>query len=114
MVEMFTQENRSELPEEYIRIIKDELNVKEVVLGEVNQLDTEITPALKDEGDMRELLRKIQEMRKEAGLEPKDKVAVSLTDTEPAWFPTFADELKNSVGAETIVWGSGETNVKKI
>ncbi len=110
--------SKNELSNEYFEIIKDELNIKEVVVDESIAegqvvLDTEITPALKDEGDMRELLRKIQEMRKEAGLEPKDKVVVSLTDTEPAWFPTFADELKNSVGAESIAWGSGEVKVEK-
>ncbi len=57
---------------EYIDLIKDEVNVKSVVQdkeikGEV-LLDHVITPELKEEGDMREFLRLVQDMRKEQGL----------------------------------------------
>jgi len=52
-------------------LIKEELNVKEVQYvenqGEEIVLDTELTPALVDEGYARELIRQIQDMRKEAG-----------------------------------------------
>lgn len=67
-------------------LIREELNVKEVVMqtgieGRID-LDTEVTSDLKEEGDMRELLRAIQDMRKEAGLAPKDKaVLVFAGDT---------------------------------
>jgi len=65
---------------ELIHLIKDEINVKEIVFdskikGEV-ELDTEITPQLKEEGIIREVIRQIQEMRKKAGLKPKDKILV--------------------------------------
>lgn len=57
---------------EYIDLIKDEVNVKAVVedkeiKGEV-LLDHVITPELKEEGDMREFLRLVQDKRKEYGL----------------------------------------------
>ena len=57
---------------EYLDLIKDEVNVKSVVQdkeikGEV-LLDHVITPELKEEGDMREFLRLVQDMRKEQGL----------------------------------------------
>jgi isoleucyl-tRNA synthetase len=73
--------------DELINLIKDEVNVKEVVFdpkieGEV-ELDTEITPELKEEGIVREVIRNIQEMRKQAGLKPRDKILVKyLGDPE--------------------------------
>lgn len=65
-----------------LAIIKDELNVKEVVWGEDEgwevELDTVITPELEKEGRMRELVRAIQEFRKQSGLQPGDTPTVSV------------------------------------
>lgn len=62
--------------QEYLEIIKDEVNVKEIYfdtdLAEEVVLDTEITPELKEEGDVREILRALQDLRKEKGLNPSD------------------------------------------
>jgi isoleucyl-tRNA synthetase len=44
-------------------------------------LDTTITPELKKEGQARELIRTIQEMRKKLGLNPGDEVAL-LVETD--------------------------------
>lgn len=105
--------------DEYKKLIRDELNVEEVddtdmslERGQV-RLVTEITENLRERGDMRELVRKIQEMRKEANFEPRDRVTVSLTDTEPLWFIKHQAELMGTVGAEKVVWGSNETKVEK-
>ena len=54
--------------EDLIKLIKYELNVKEIIFddkisGEV-ELDTEITPRLKEEGELRELIRGLQDLRK--------------------------------------------------
>ena len=67
------------ISKELLNLIKDEINVKEVVLGKTFKLDTEITSALKEEGLVREIIRQIQEMRKKAGLKPQDKIAVQYT-----------------------------------
>ena len=108
------------LSSEYSQIIKDELNIKEFEIEYVKDqimtevvLDTEITQELRDEGDMRELVRKIQDMRKEAGLEPKDRVVVMLTQAEPAWYASLGEELCVSVGAERIEWEGPEDSVEK-
>jgi len=66
--------------DELINLIKDEVNIKEIVFdkkikNEI-ELDTEITPQLKEEGVIREVIRYIQEIRKEAGLKPKNKISV--------------------------------------
>jgi isoleucyl-tRNA synthetase len=64
-----------------IKLIKEELNVKEVVLklgkGELKvKLDTKITPELKEEGETRELVRKIQELRKKVGCRLDGKIII--------------------------------------
>ncbi|MEK7579474.1 MAG: class I tRNA ligase family protein [Patescibacteria group bacterium] len=67
-------------------LIKDELNVKEVVFDESAgwdlELDTNITPELKKEGDLRDLIRAIQDFRKQSGLTPADKVSVRVVTDE--------------------------------
>jgi len=60
-----------------LELIKEELNVKKINFGKSMKLDTKITPKLKEEGILREVIRNIQEMRKEAGFLPQDKVSVS-------------------------------------
>ncbi len=64
-------------------LIKDEVNVKEIVFGgtiepEV-ELDTNITPELKEEGMLRDLVRDVQAKRKEANLKPEDKITVEVS-----------------------------------
>ena len=64
---------------ELLELIKDEVNVKEITFGKTLKLDTKITPKLKEEGIVREVIRNIQEMRKKAGLRPKDKILVKYS-----------------------------------
>jgi isoleucyl-tRNA synthetase len=63
---------------EFLEILKDEVNVKEVMVNEgIDKevyLEVEITPELREEGLVRELIRLVQSLRREAGLEPKDKI----------------------------------------
>jgi isoleucyl-tRNA synthetase len=61
---------------ELIELIKEEVNVKNITFGNELRLDITITPELKEEGILREVIRHIQEMRKEARLTPKDKIIV--------------------------------------
>jgi len=57
-------------------LIKDEINVKEVIFnGDVEgdiELDTIITEELKEEGYVREIIRNVQSLRKKSGLTPSD------------------------------------------
>jgi len=68
------------LSEEYVELIKDELNVKEIVVGKEFKLITELTSELIAEGEYREFMREMQEKRKKLGLNPKDKMAMSVED----------------------------------
>ena len=60
-------------------LIKDEVNVKDIIWNsKLNDLDTKITPELKEEAEVRELVRKIQEERKILGLNLNQKVNVRV------------------------------------
>jgi isoleucyl-tRNA synthetase len=67
---------------QYFDLIKDEINVKEVVsdesISESVELDLNITPELKEEGMIRELTRGIQELRKQEKLNPSDIVTLKI------------------------------------
>ena len=89
---------QQEIGKDFEAIICDELNVKIVERtpdlsaedygGVKVSLDVNITPELKEEGEYRELLRAIQDLRKRKGLTPKDK---------PKLIVSGSDEVKNFV-----------------
>jgi len=66
---------------ELLELIKNEVNIKQITFGKTLKLDAKITPKLKEEGIIREIVRNIQEMRKKAGLKPKDKILVRYSGT---------------------------------
>jgi len=75
-----TQKTGVKLDKELLGILKEEVNVKEVVFDkklkvEV-ELDTNITPELREEGLLRELVRMVQDLRQKAGLRPRDKIVL--------------------------------------
>ena len=67
---------KDKISKELLELIKEEINVKEISFGKDLKLNTEITPELKKEGTVREVIRQIQEMRKKTGLKPQDKISV--------------------------------------
>ena len=71
-------------------------------------LDTNLTPELIEEGFVRELISKIQTMRKEAGFEVMDHIAITFKADEKvtAIFEKYGDAIKSEVLAESIAAGT--------
>lgn len=94
----------SKLSSEYLELIRDELNVKEVVADESLatevELDTTITPELELEGKMRDLVRAIQDMRKEKGLTPGEKMKYEIKPEEQELFDKFGEEIIKTTDIE--------------
>jgi isoleucyl-tRNA synthetase len=83
--------------------------------GIVVSLDTEITPELRREGMMREIVRYLQEMRKEAGYEVTDHITILVkTDGELQEAVTdHADTIKAETVADELVHEHLEWDLEK-
>lgn len=96
------------LKEEYISILKDELNIKNVRFEEGQDpevvLDTNITEDLKLEGYYRELVRAIQDIRKKNELNPNDVITLVVKTDESGknLVNLFKENIQKLVSAKTI------------
>ncbi len=112
------------LSSELEEIIQDELNVKSMIKGqgavESNTvvLDTNITDSLKKEGFIREIIRAIQQERKNKDLVPQDLITVTFAATanQFAVIEEFANMIKETVSAKdvslaSLVDGVGQVTV---
>ncbi|QQG46073.1 MAG: class I tRNA ligase family protein [Candidatus Niyogibacteria bacterium] len=99
---------------EFLNLIEGEVNIKKIVfdpkIKDEVELDINITPELKEEGQLRELIRHIQEKRKEAGFKPSDKITfAALTDSKGAAFvKKFEAILKKEAGIKIIIFGEAK------
>ncbi|MBI5391484.1 isoleucine--tRNA ligase [Candidatus Woesearchaeota archaeon] len=91
---------------DYVSLIKDEVNVKEVrfIKGEnlFVKLDTILTPELEREGFFREITRRIQDLRKKTGLQKEDKITLSISS--PVDLRSFEQEIKEKCGAVNVAF----------
>ena len=93
-------------------IVKEELNVKiydsegykDEYKGSMTILDLTITPELKLEGEMREVVRAIQEGRKKAQFNVEDRIVLSYVGKEEV-FAQFEADIAREVLATTIEKG---------
>ena len=84
--------------------------------GEISVvLDTNLTPELIEEGFVREIISKIQTMRKEAGFEVMDKIVVYAhgNDKIQEVMKAHEDEIKSEVLADEMVLGETDGYVKE-
>lgn len=110
LINTISQDTPAEVAQFLIDIAKDELNVKsvEAVTDSESEpaqpsvvYDLTITPELKREGLMREIVRHVQSARKQAGLQIDDRIVLSISsdDSEISQaIDAFADVIK----AETL------------
>lgn len=107
LINTISQDTSAEVAQFLIDIAKDELNVKSVETvtdpeSESAQpsvvYDLTITPELKREGLMREIVRHVQSARKQAGLQIDDRIVLSISsdDSEISQaIDAFADVIKS-------------------
>ncbi len=84
----------------YKELIRDEVNVKEVIenknLESEVLLDTNISPELEEEGKVRDIIRAIQEMRKEKNLKPTDKMNYEIPEEDRILFEKHKVEIEKA------------------
>ncbi len=116
--ELKVQSLKSKVNNEFVEIIKEELNVKNVSfddftfdeqaknMGEVNgiqlELDIKLTKDLKLEGQAREIIRAIQQMRKEADYQLDDRIKISY-DRLSEVFKQFSDLIAKETLADEVL-----------
>lgn len=108
-----------ELPkgEEYQAIVRDRVNCEKLeedaalTLEEPATIDTNITDDLREKGMLRELIRSIQEARKQTNLVPGDRIKLSVQTDEAsqALIHKFEEEIKKAVSADSITLQQGES-----
>jgi isoleucyl-tRNA synthetase len=119
----------SSVPEEYFPLILEETNVKNILevssLDEKSsweldtsnsvRLDMEITEELLREGRLREFIRSVQDLRKEAGLSVSDKIVLTYKDDPEIRdvIETFREDIETKLVVEKIIPGD-ETKVEKV
>jgi len=96
--------------QELIELIKDELNIKEVVFqaGDEDgvELDVTMTPELEKEGIKREIVRSVNQLRKEQGLTIEDQIMLYWWADEEivkAAFTDYGEDIKIDVLAQEVI-----------
>ncbi len=87
---------------QYEKLLQTELNIKKVVWKKAKQfkvkLDFELTPDLKQEGEARDLIRKIQNKRKKMKLDINAQIKVKLPD----WPCDWQQEIEQKTNSKLI------------
>lgn len=106
--------SKFENKKEYLELIKDEVNVKNVEfdekLEEEVELDTEITPELQKEGNLRDFVRAVQELRKEKKLLPTDEINLLVETDEigKEFLNSVASEIKKPTNVSQIIFENND------
>lgn len=89
------------LSSDVLDVISEEVNIKKIVVNKNEvvsvEIDFEITPELEEEAKVRDLIRKVQEARKNLGVKMNDKV-----NLKSDWIPKNA-ELKDWLIKKTLL-----------
>ena len=110
LINTISQDTSAEVAQFLIDIAKDELNVKsvEIVTDSESEsaqpsvvYDLTITPELKREGLMREIVRHVQSARKQAGLQIDDRIVLSIS-SDDSEISQAVDAFADVIKAETL------------
>ncbi len=96
-----------------LEVILDEVNVKIATVTKGTDLavdlDTNLTPALIREGIAREVTRRVNGMRKDAGMTIADRITLTInsaSDDVQTMFAEFGDAIKSDTLSSSFTWGS--------
>lgn len=84
----------------FLDLIREEVNVKKITLGKETKLNTALTEELREEGFVREFMRRVQDMRRDAGLFPRDLIDIyascdsSFQDALARWEKFISKETR--------------------
>lgn len=103
------------LPPGVIEMIKEEVNVDEVVVGDKLELATEISEELRDRGTAREIIRHGQVLRRTAGYALDDRITLVLSTSDEGLKQVLAKYQEEIVTALQVneITENGETDTKK-
>lgn len=82
-------------------ILTEEINVKKIIVGNELMLELELTPELKREGLMREVIRTVQNARKSAGLSVDDRIKLNFV-TDNNDLRKAIEEYREDIMRETL------------
>ena len=79
-------------------------------------LDAELTEALKNEGLARELVNRLQNLRKSSGLDVVDRISITIQagDEFKSNLTNFENYVKEEVLADDIIWGNTDENTTDV
>jgi len=97
--------NEDRITEELVTLISQEVNVKTVIWQKAEifsvSLDFKLTSQLEREGQAREVIRTIQDLRKQLKLNQAQLVNVIL----PSWPEEWSEEIKSRTNAKELIMG---------
>lgn len=124
---MIDKKSKLDGQDKYLEILSDELNVEKIsIVDKVSEdkgwqistvndfdlsLDTNLTDDLKDKGVVREIVRFINNLRKEAGLQPSDS-PVETYQTDSAYLKELISKYKDELIKNTSAGDFIETSDK--
>jgi isoleucyl-tRNA synthetase len=102
-------------------VIKMMCNIKKVEYGEANlpskkagdltiYLDVTLTEPLKQEALLREVVRKVQELRKQQKLVVRDRIKLTIEGADE--LQQFTQQFKDEVGAKSVIFGHSKKKDK--
>ena len=105
--EVFEGRKAVEHPTDLLALLPDGAALAEDEAGYAVGIDTAITPELADEGLARELVHRIQNMRKAAGFEIADRISLYYSDAQRLRrvFADYGDYVREETLAEEIAEG---------
>ncbi len=105
---------------EYQELVKDEVNVKTIQIAKGDyavELDLALTPALVREGTVREIIRRVNDMRKQAGLTIEDRIELYVAGPEEVMLAVKEHEptlVQGTLAKWVRTSGEVPSNVKEL